>query len=190
MQSAYSKDRNLEIWVGPLTLRNFGNFIKHRNELTEDDLKEFNRLAKCIKKLPNEVGKMVMLKYVKLAEFKPYRSREIKFYDSVTKRYSGKAAPNKLVAEEMQLTVKEVSELDKKARHLLADYMLEELKNEHDLVNVKKSDYLFVELNEVESILNDYRKKYDNVSYKIIHKYKTHCELNVEYSIATWVRKE
>ncbi|WPC08801.1 hypothetical protein [Globicatella sp. PHS-GS-PNBC-21-1553] len=190
MQNAYSKDRNLEVWVGPLTLRNFGNFIKHKNELTEDDLKEFNRLAKCIKKLPNEVGKMVMLKYVKLAKFKPYRSRDVKPHDSVYKRYSSRPAPNKLVAEEMQLTVKEISELDKKARHLLADYMLEELKNEHDLVNVKKSDYLFVELNEVESILNDYRKKYNKVSYKIIHKYKTHCELNVEYSISTWKRKE
>lgn len=190
MQNAYSKDRNLEVWVGPLTLRNFGNFIKHKNELTEDDLKEFNLLAKCIKKLPNEVGKMVMLKYVKLAKFKPYRSREIKFYYSVTKRYSGKPAPNKLVAEEMQLTVKEVSELDKKARHLLADYMLEELKNEHDLVKEKKVINKITFLDEIETVLDTYRKKYNDVSYRINHYSNTICELNIEYSVVYWKKRE
>ncbi|OFK58536.1 hypothetical protein HMPREF2811_05455 [Globicatella sp. HMSC072A10] len=190
MQNVHSKDRNLKVWVGPLTFRNFGNFIKHKNELTEDDLKEFNLLAKCIKKLPNEVGKMVMLKYVKLAKFKPYSSREIKFYYSVTKRYSGKPAPNKRVAEEMKLTVKEVSELDKKARHLLADYMLEELKNDHDLVKEKKVVNKIVYLDEIETLLNTFRKKYDDVSYKVNWNSNTICEMNIEYSVVYWKKRE
>ncbi len=189
MQNAYSKDRNLEVWVGPLTFRNFGNFIKHKNELTEDDLTEFNLIAKCIKKLPNEVGKMVMLKYVKLAKFKPYRSREVKPYDSVSKRYSSRPAPNKLVAEEMQLTVKEISELDKKARHLLADYMLEELKNEHNLVEEKIVKRVFVNETEIDSIINKYKEKYGKISYEVNKGVGNLYELKLEYHLVFWKRR-
>lgn len=189
MKNHYLKDRNIEVYVGPATFKNWGRFMKYKNELDESELKELKVLLTCIKKLPTKIGQVILNKYYKLAKFDLSKDKRVKHTDEIIYRYKIKPAQNIDVAELLNLTAKEVGEIDNKAHELLAEYMLKEKLKQHKLIQVKKNYRSVINNSDVNQIIEKYRSNYVDVSYEVKNLSDNYCEVSIEYFEEIWVEK-
>lgn len=143
MYSAKAVDRNVFQVVNRNVLSLVGRIAKYKQFASADELKLLDSFMRSVKQLPEDVVKVILLRYFKLASYEPSKDKALAKRPThcVRDHYKGKFATLKAVSDVLGVSIRQVREWEHEAYDALAPLMLAEKLKGYELYTTIDTQY-------------------------------------------------
>ncbi|MBF6978684.1 hypothetical protein IU403_05910 [Aerococcaceae bacterium zg-BR22] len=185
-----STDRNIQVIVNANYLNYMGRVATFKEYATREEIEKLESMLKAIKQLPMLHGKIIVLRYFKMARYEKSKDKKIKRIRDVYHGFKGRQGEVVEVAKVLDISSSTLRKYEHEAYTLLAKYLLaEKLKGYQLIVPTKQIAYRGTK-EAIELTLQEYRKKYRVINVQQSYSYGAFYNLSFEIELPKkWVER-
>ncbi|MFK8242576.1 MULTISPECIES: hypothetical protein [unclassified Facklamia] len=183
-------DRNMQVIVNANYLNYMGRVATFKDYATQEEIEKLESLLKAIKQLPMLHGKIIVLRYFKMARYEKSKDKKIKVIRDVYHGFKGKAGLVDEAAKIIGISQYNLRKLEYESYTLLAEYLLAEKLQGYQLIKPIEKKHYRGTVDALQQVLEIYQKDNTVINVQMTYSYGDFYNLNFDIELAEkWVKR-